>query len=641
MTVRHIPVRAAEAPGSYLAFVQQMRDVAASRGLDWEIAVREDGIATHASDWDLRKLNGGHKKHVAGTCGFGVEIEMRTSALDAGWHEARLPDGRVLSSDAQDFLKALLVDRCSRGRTTDNAQVIAKAARRLLSLTNMPPWELTADHFEAVLQLRPWSEKARRDFAAVGALIDTHLLSHHCPVRPALLKRVQPKLLQSLHQRQGVEKLPELPALLELTRILFHEAPATFGDAMRFGILKLAMFTGLRIEEVLTLPAECLVWEDHVDFLTGTAAGKVGGVSRSLRLRYFAEKHIDGAPDVLVEAFQHVPSIFEKAVATTVQEILDLAEPARVTLRRQHLAPADFPDSDCRTFRTTRGDTVSTADRLFLTIGHVQLPLSLPLSPQAAIKTPVKGPLYTGLGRTVGNGSLSFFVKYGAGEKEKSFSLKPHSLRHLMNTELFRKNVPDTLITHHFGRKTVAQSYEYDHRSLAEKLDFVQLPPAASNVLPVGSTQELVGKMIVSGLALKSHLGETFKRIQQDHGDEAAFSYLAANADGFHVTPYGFCTNSFSVNPCARHLKCFDQCKHFAPSGLQEHRETLEDLRAKLVSMRDAARSKPSTTVGRKNQIEHSERLIAGVAAAIDAEPHRAVFPDGPDFSMPRKDLFT
>ena len=96
--------------------------------------------------------------------------------------------------------------------------------------------------------------------------------------------------------------------------------------------------------------------------------------------------------------------------------------------------------------------------------------------------------------------------------------------------------------------------------------------------------------MVVSGMALQSHLGQSFKRIQHESGDEAAFIYLAANADGFHVTPYGFCTNSFSVNPCTRHLKCFDQCKHFTASGVAEHRVTFEDLRSKLVAMRDAAR---------------------------------------------------
>lgn len=151
----------------------------------------------------------------------------------------------------------------------------------------------------------------------------------------------------------------------------------------------------------------------------------------------------------------------------------------------------------------------------------------------------------------------------------------------------------------------------------------------------------MVAKMVVSGIAASSHLGQSFKRIQAEHGDEAAFAYLAANSDGFHVTPYGFCTNSFSMNPCARHLKCFDGCRHFAASGLPEHRVTMETLRERLVEMRAAAKAKPAHTIGRKNQITHAERLIQGVTAALDSEPNEAVFPVGNNYANPnQKDVF-
>jgi hypothetical protein len=49
-------------------------------------------------------------------------------------------------------------------------------------------------------------------------------------------------------------------------------------------------------------------------------------------------------------------------------------------------------------------------------------------------------------------------------------------LRHLQNTELFRLGVADTIISKRFNRRSIAQSYEYDHRSLAEELDQLELP---------------------------------------------------------------------------------------------------------------------------------------------------------------------
>ncbi|WP_341649818.1 hypothetical protein [Thauera humireducens] len=149
-----------------------------------------------------------------------------------------------------------------------------------------------------------------------------------------------------------------------------------------------------------------------------------------------------------------------------------------------------------------------------------------------------------------------------------------------------------------------------------------------------------MAKMVLSGFAGLSHVSESFKRIQQEYGDDAAFTYLAATSDGFHVTPYGFCTTSFAVNPCVRHLKCFHRCKRYVPSGLPEHRITLEQLRGKLSAMREKAAAKPANSIGRKNQIAHADELIAGVDAALSAQPGAVVFPNGTDYSDPEKGLF-
>ena len=80
---------------------------------------------------------------------------------------------------------------------------------------------------------------------------------------------------------------------------------------------------------------DCLVWDEHLDIVTGRPAGTVGGVSRSLRLHYYAEKHIDGAPNLLVEAHQHVPAMFEDVVVSTVTEMVEIVGPVRELLRLQ------------------------------------------------------------------------------------------------------------------------------------------------------------------------------------------------------------------------------------------------------------------------------------------------------------------
>ena len=277
MTIHILSPQLTPPPQAYLSFIDRMRRVASSHGLDWHIELDSNGAATSNTDWDLRKLNKSHDLHVPGSCGFAVSRDLTAMAASTGWHPSQLPEGAVLGEDVQDFIKALIVEHCSSGRSTGDTQQIARAARRLFSLVRCPPWELSRENFDAVLGLKAWSDKPARDFSTVARYIDENLISVHCPVRPELKRKESSALLGSLQERQHAEKLPDLSALLELTRIVFQETPQTYMDAVRFGVVKLALFTGLRIEEVLTIPADCLVWDEHLDIVTGRPAGTVGG----------------------------------------------------------------------------------------------------------------------------------------------------------------------------------------------------------------------------------------------------------------------------------------------------------------------------------------------------------------------------
>ncbi|MGX0137711.1 hypothetical protein [Cupriavidus metallidurans] len=629
------------APLTYSQFITEIRQSCEKKGLTWEIPLDTGGHALKGMDWDLRLLNGSHQKIRPGTGGFAVDAGIQSLARAAGWPPSRLPAAGALASHAQDFIKAIIASRCLAGNSADNAQIIGRACRMVLSTTPRPPWELRAEDFVAFLELRPWSTKARRDIGQVGAWIDENLLSLHCPVKPTTSETVPVRLLEGLGERTAEDKLPDRTALFELARIVFQETAQTHNDAIYFLLIRLLILTGLRVAEVQMLPLDCLSWHEHLDVVTGQSADTIGGVGRSVRLRYFAEKHAEGAPDVLVEAYQWVPEKFVSEVVRAVEDARRATAPARAILAQQRRSPGAHPNSDLRSFRLLGGAQLDTSDLLLLTVREVQPhPLGTSLPSDLPINTPAGSRLYTALGRTKGSGSISFFRKYGKAPGAHRMSVQPHSLRHLLNTELFRLDVPDTVITHQFGRKTVAQSHEYDHRSLAERLRFVTLPARTEPLLPRGSSQELVARMVVSGAASASHLGQTFLQIQAERGDDAAFQYLAANADGFHVTPYGYCVNSFSISPCTRHLKCFDDCRHFLASGRVEHRVALEELQAKLIIMRDAAAAKPANTIGRKNQISHAEKLVDGVRRALDAQPGVPIFPDGEDRSVVNEDLF-
>ena len=234
---------------------------------------------------------------------------------------------------------------------------------------------------------------------------------------------------------------------------------------------------------------------------------------------------------------------------------------------------------------------------------------------------------------TGGANTPTLFEMYGQTEEDRKLRLRPHSLRHLQNTELFRLGVADTIITKRFNRRSVAQSYEYDHRSLAESLEQIELPNEWTQFLGE-SKAATVAKMIESGRA-NGPIVREFRRIRNTEGDEAAFTYLKAEADGFHSTPYGHCLNSFTVDPCPKHLECFNGCRHLSATNLPENREHLVRLEGKLRVALEVAEARPSRSVGRANQIEHARVRVEAVRKLLRAAPGERAFPDGPDLSLP------
>lgn len=228
----------------------------------------------------------------------------------------------------------------------------------------------------------------------------------------------------------------------------------------------------------------------------------------------------------------------------------------------------------------------------------------------------------------------TLFKRYGQSDDDKDLVLTSHTLRHLQNTELFRLGVADTIISKRFNRRSVAQSYDYDHRSLAEELDQLELP--ADVEMALGEKASTVAKMIQSGKA-SGPIVDAFKQIQSSEGDTAAFEFLKVEADGFHATPYGHCLNSFTVDPCPNHLECFSGCRHLSATNLPENRLHLKTLELKLAAAVEIAEARPSKSIGRTNQIQHAKVRLDGVRTLLATKQGEKPFPDGPDLSLPRR----
>jgi hypothetical protein len=223
----------------------------------------------------------------------------------------------------------------------------------------------------------------------------------------------------------------------------------------------------------------------------------------------------------------------------------------------------------------------------------------------------------------------NLFSRYGETEEDRNLSINTHSLRHLQNGELFRLGVADTIITKRFNRRSVAQSYAYNHASLGEDLAHIDLPKNAERMGP--RAQEVL-RMISAGRVAGTVVDE-FHKIQNELGDDAAFDYLDAEADGLHVTPYGFCVNSFSMDPCPKHIECYNGCQHLCRTDVAEEQLNLEKLGDRMQRVVDKIKSTPADqrSLGWSNQLKHADVRLRNIRKALATRPGQRPFPDGPD----------
>lgn len=300
---------------------------------------------------------------------------------------------------------------------------------------------------------------------------------------------------------------------------------------------------------------------------------------------------------------------------------------------REHV-PTKMPD--LKDFRLDNGSKMAPWEMLFLlpkrAVGAGRGESVLDPNMTYAVGVADEVLLQAALGDISRQGQ-SLFAIYGKTDEDRQLKILSHSFRHLQNTELFRLGLADTIITKRFNRRSVAQSYEYDHRSLAEEMDQLELPDAWADYLG-DSKAATVAKMVHAGRA-QGPIVREFQRILKEEGDEAALAFLAAEADGFHSTPYGHCLNSFTVDPCPKHLECFSGCRHLSATDLPENRRNLLALHGKLKLAMETVMARPASTVGRDNQIAHAKVRLEGVEKLLSTAAGDKAFPDGLDLSKP------
>jgi len=742
-------------------------------GVTWDLNYDDTGAVRRSERWNLNEIcHLPHAKHcVLSSVGFyepAIEPlnSFRTSAGRPPIQMAPMPESWIRFHNTV-LLHGLVVKKLKPDSVMQNICRMLKILATCAS--SREPWELTGEDarlaYNVALRIGKSGKVAMNVKTVLKTVFDLNHLSNSGPLAPSCTpyadetsqscgrqverQRLKEKIYRApddrekLDDRLNPDTLPDETVMLELARILWTERPTTISDRILFNLLKIGCFTGLRVGELLTLPLDCLVEHDHFDYV-GRPAGDLGGISKSLSLRYFAEKtpydeDLDGI--VYHEDFQDVPPRFEREIRKVVADTIRLTSKMRNTYRRQietdRLLPDLHPDdiipaseaylrisgnirlgydplspalvekyqadfsttildglrrqqywayqhspnfriaqyfqkwkkkSPLLKFRDENGTVITDSKRInfYLRVSDIEayvrdyLPSKRPVLDATALsngelhdpsenlflfpsrstiedrdggvldiaKYACCGPCDTiSIWRALGDDHRSLFRRFGGSEEAKRYSLNPHALRHMMNHELFRLGVSDTDITNHFGRHSPAQSQAYNHRSLAEDLRRIDVPSSQGTAAPA------IKKLFQDIMAgkLDSPLVREVKRIQAELGHDEALEYLLTEGGGAHSTPYGICLSSLTANPCAKHLRCYDDCRHLARTADPAEAERLEDQRRRHVTIIDAIDGSKVRGPGVQNQLRHAESVLKNIERALATAPGELVTPDGTD----------
>lgn len=750
--------------------------LAMANRLPWDIGDNATGKAAKSERWNLTALAGQVPPPTLWLTGFTFS-EAELAALQATMppDHPQLPLRSSMTRGWADLCKSVVLDEILiKKNKPQHALINVLRPLRILALCaqETAPTDITPEQVRMaynVAMLFGTSGKIALNLKmAVRNQLDVRHVANHSPLfryctpyatataatRHAAVESLENRAnnyrrtdrqRKELSDRKASDRLPDETAFWELVRIIYTERPKTFSDALRFEQLKLAIATGMRVGETVRLPYDCLLWTQHIDPL-GRPVEAQGGVSRSLSLRYFAEKQPDDektSGTYLYESLQHVPALLADMTQEAVERARSLSAPMRARLERQVATGRIFPELEegglvlawdmytrlsgaiqiisrplhddlaekyrasydgnvldeirewqesrrhryglstniakywAKFCKATGVEIVDARNRpfrggtpwldAFVNVEDVEAAVRKAMATKLSDTTPLplknssissadilflmpirsliegrnSGILdvkrYAFVGRAsasdiqhmLAGGDNGFFSRYAQNPEPRGLKMVTHSIRHLQNAELFRVGVSDAIITKRFGRRNVTQSHAYDHRSLAEDLAHVDLPEAAASL---GDRTKELAKLIVAR-RVSGPIIDEFLQVQTSKGDQAAFEYLEAEADGLHVTPYGLCVNSFVVDPCPKHLECFNGCRHLTRTKVTSEQENLQKLLDMTIRVESSIKAVPESNrnVGWENQLQSIATRVRNIKMVLDTAPDSKPFPDGQD----------
>jgi hypothetical protein len=440
-------------------------------------------------------------------------------------------------------------------------------------------------------------------------------------------------------------KLPSPNALKGLADVYCTLASEP-SDRLLAAAVAILVVTGFRVGELLTLPKDCEVYEEHrgqVVYGIRYHKEKSKGGRKMLAVRWLTPLQAELAQAAIAEIRQLTGVVRAQAKALeaqpdrivlpgiepeqrlSVKEVCDLigcyspstidkwcraglpheSQGRKRLIRAQDLANYLYQQRRPFLWTVNRKDgsyqmlseTLLIAPRHFFRRGKGNVYLLVEPVVTQQINDFLKG-----------RGNMkSVFERFDIREEDGTVcAITSHQLRHWLNDLADKGGLPIELLTRWMGREQPYDTEAYRHASIDERLAWV--------------------KQSIQKEKLSGAMTDVYFELPESERD----AFLSGQIQAVHFTPMGICLHDFAIEPCPYHLNCVRGCSDYLRTkGNQRERKHL--LQVQEHTQQALAYARQQAAEGKNNAaaawITHHEATLRGVEAAlaVDAEPETVV----------------
>lgn len=546
--------------------------------------------------------------------------------------------------------------RSDKGFSASNLQTVVSACRWLYEQFGVrPPYPhlLVSGDFEAAAQAA--KVEMGEGAANIGSKLafisqqmdDLRLALAPIGWRNSIKRTSKHTTIGAIADRRRDELMPDQSIIDALADISGRDDLHDRDLLMQRGI-DLCVSTGFRVNELLTLPRDCLHIEPDLDDMGVQVLDRFGKLGERIGLRHWPEK---GAHTLQIK---WVPPVMNEVVMRAVADIHRITEPTRLAAVYQRDCPGstllgdpwdtfdmeawipirDLTEmigvADCNQFvrenqipvdrpvsgrggsfqmsalhevlyrRSERGEVMRSGE------GSQQLENCLFIVPKFFVKRSMDG----GLRGTVTlvkdaninvylvgiKGAPSIFERLGyLDQNGRPLECPSHKIRHWLNTLALEGGLSDVDLARWMSRQNLAQNRAYDHRSP------VQRARRASEKLLAGEAGGPVAKAML--------------KIKDPVRREEFVKSVSRTA---HSTDLGICVHPWDALPCQKHGACSDCGELRVEKGDARQRENAVKAREETQAELDIALAEEADgTINADRWVEAHRRTVKSLTKII------------------------